>query len=447
MSLKLIKSLKPKSAMDNVAANTTRTGNKRRLIHNNILLEQILAAEPSLNIKSKSITQAVKTWGLHIISTKPSASIIRHLLKLFHRLVPTLAGNDLTGYHTTVSIYKHIRAAISKTYGQTHNLVRDSNVLMRVNQTLFKKYITKYDAGVVAKNQGGADVYDAGVIYNILDDVVNSDDWRSLAIGIELASGARINEVLSYSTFSESDKDGWIIQHGISKQGRAPKFEKGMTHGDYLRAVEVNNKNKITEVEKPVIHITPAQLLTMVSKMRNKLKSEIEKVYVGDQTSTQLAQRLNPKINRALSKLLPNTTTHTLRKIYSHLAYKLHGGDMSEAGFISKVLAHKHGNLSTAKSYSTVRVTNNVSAPTDLVAEITKLREMFKQLATQPKSKDTTDLDGIPHNTRARDGKVFERLAVSISALEDSGINPSVATLRRLGYGSGTISAYRRRVV
>lgn len=443
MSTQLIRSLRTKKSMDDISTSTTRNGNKRRVIHNEDLFIKINTAEPSLKLRSKSITQAVKHWAIHLINTSKNTATIRQLLKLLHRLIPTLAGNDTIGYHTTTAIYKQVRSAIIKKYGATHNITQDSNVLMRVNQRTYKTVMKNYNANVTKKNQGNADVYDAKTVYKKLDECAASDDWRHLAIGVELACGARLNETLSYSTFSESDRDGWIIQHGISKQGRLPRYEKGMTHGDYLKAVESKNADKITQVEKPTVHITPKQLISMVSKLRLALKSDIDKIYDGTQTSTGLAQRLNPRVNKVLKCMLPNTTTHSLRKIYAQLAYKKYGSEMSEVGFISKILGHAKGNLSTAKAYTTVRMSGgSKSNDSDVTEKLNRLCAMVEQLSTVRTSVDA--LDNIPRNQKIRDGKVSDRMAASIVAMRSKGIEPTVKHLRALGYGSGTISKWKR---
>lgn len=470
MSIQLIKKLSTKAALNDVEANTTRTGQKRRLIKNTKLVDQIKIAEPNLSLKSNSPTMAVKAWACFVFAQKPAPSTARKLLRLLHKLVPTLTGQDDHGYHSTVAIYTDIRNVISNTYGVKNNITLDSMTLMRANQRTYKRLMKAYNSKVDDKNRGGQDVFEDQVIYDAIDAAANSDDWRKLATGIELASGARIGEVLSIATFKKAAKDGYIIQTGITKQDKQVKFKRGMTDAEYLRLVKEKDDAKVESIEKPVLHVSVDQFIAMVAELRHQLKDAIEKIRRGEMTGYQFSQAKNSQINSVVKKMVPGATSHTLRKIYSDLSYKLHGADsgMSHAGWLSHVLGHQRGSVRVAASYSVVGVKTKVISPFDKKvveaklselkssdnstdAQLAKLTRMVEQLNIELNNRSKSapvqigeTLVNVPRNVRLRDGRAAERMAVSITALKKKGVPVTAKVLRELGYGSSTISAYRK---
>ena len=440
MSIQLIKNWNKAPALKQIEATTTRTGTTRRQITNQPVIDAIQAAEPSLVFKSKSAPKAVELWAIHLFSTKMATPDARRLLRLLNKLVPTLYGRDEQAYHGTVATYKAIRNQIVDTYGIKDPITLDASKLMRVNQRMYKKIIKSYNTKVAAANRGEQKLFNDNVIYKAINKAVTSSDWREIAVGIELASGARINEILSTSTFVKAEQNNWITQTGLSKQLRCVKFKRGMTNDEYATAVEEKSVSQITSITKPVIGTTSTILLRMIADLREQLASDIDKINNNDITPYQFSQAKNKTINTVVRKMVPGATTHTLRAIYANLSYKLYGIDsgQSEAGWVSNVLGHAAGSVQVAASYTKTGVEHS----SDTKQDETLLPEPV------PKPIAAISLDNIPHNTKGRrDGKAGERILASITALEKAGIKPTAVILRKLGYGSSTISATLRNYV
>ena len=222
-----------------------------------------------------------------------------------------------------------------------------------------------------------------------------SEDPLDLAIGLQLACGGRVSEILSYGTFSESKTEHYVIQKGILKQ-RGP--------------------DRREEVEKPIIHYTRFQFFAMLHKLREKLKKKIDDIKKGKSTHYELSQEYNNKINNRVRSLFgEDLHSHDLRKIYANLSYDLFAdkAKTSESSWISNVLGHSPNSLEVSKSYSVVSL---VDVP-----------------------KDETI---IPRNTKARDGHAYDRLLKTVEALQKNEMPIDSRVLKSYGYGSSTVEQY-----
>ena len=163
---------------------------------------------------------------------------------------------------------------------------------------------------------------------------------------------------------------------------------------------------------------------------------------------------------------------HSLRAIYGNMSHQLFAAGISLNAWLSRVLGHKPGSMSTAVSYTTVivskqlpqehtdikdRVTELVEEVSVLKAEFTKSREQVLEEATQvveKKIKNLTRADGVTmlnsegeevtfqRQPRLHDGKQLERLLRAVAELEENKVRTNWPNLRMLGCGDRAISDY-----
>jgi integrase len=207
---------------------------------------------------------------------------------------------------------------------------------MQYSRAKWRQARDAYNAKVVEKNNHKRQ-FDEDKVYSVIDRIANmtAPDHVDLAIALQLASGGRISEILSYAEFKPADKKQHITQTGILKS----KERKTIT--------------------KPVIHFTVPEFMEMLKKLRHKLVADIRKIKQGKMSDYQLSQDKNSKINRRISKYFgEHVASHSLRKIYAALAYRDFADKTkrSESAYLSDILGHAEGSLDVSTSYSTVAV-------------------------------------------------------------------------------------------
>jgi hypothetical protein len=120
--------------------------------------------------------------------------------------------------------------------------------------------------------------------------------------------------------------------------------------------------------------------------------------------------------------------SHTLRKIYSALAYEQYANknNVSESSYLSNILGHDLKSLDISKSYSTVSVVDNGDLP-----EENKVK----------KEVDPVDMV-VPRNLKLRDGKSMDRLKETARILKLKGMPVTNMVLRTYGYSTTNAGLY-----
>jgi hypothetical protein len=266
---------------------------------------------------------------------------------------------------------------------------------MQFNQETWRANRAAYNEKVFDRNADKRQI-DVNKVYDVMDLARQSEDPLDLAIGLQLACGGRISEILSYGNFTESKTENYVIQKGILKQ-RGP--------------------DRREEVEKPIIiHYTRPQFFEMLGKLREKLKKKLTDIKKGKSTHYELSQEYNTKINNRVRSLFAEALhSHDMRKVYANLSYDLFAdkAKTSESSWISDVLGHSPNSLEVSKSYSVVSL---VDVPKDETV--------------------------IPRNTKARDGHAYDRLLKTVDALKRNEMPIDSRTLKSYGYGSSTVEKY-----
>lgn len=412
--------------IDDLVKETTRN---RKAVTNITLTHDILTQFPNADIKGTSIRNSIKGFTVEAFRNLPGTTIARAILHALNLWIPALYQDDRAP--SQQKLMAEIRKILLTYYDPFHKIVRMSYSTLKFDQTILAKIRKAYVKSVSDRNQDKL-IFDDVDIYKILDMcAAGSDDWRLNAIGLELAIGSRINEILSVAEFFEvEDKPNWIRQKGLSKQ-----------------TAEFKDRC----VTKPIIRLTFSQVNHMVKSVRSALGmlSWNRDAY---EVSQAALQTINKKISELFSAYDFKVTTHKLRAIYAVLSYRLFA-DMhiiSEQAWCSNVLGHAPDSISTASSYTTVSVRildNNDEA----LNEIIKLRAQVKALTEEIKNPvaKKTDPDAIPDdvpkNPKLRDGKTLERLYDSVRIMKIKDMEITRPALRDLCYGSACINQFFKK--
>jgi integrase len=340
------------------------------------------------DITTNSTVRTLEKICIANIATAPD-SVLVEMLKMLHVVVPKIS-NDAT----IQNVFLGIRKALKNRYPEGSPMIAKSYKIMQFDQEKWRANRAAYNEKVFERNADKRQI-DIKKVYDVMNLARQSQDPLDLAIGLQLACGGRISEILSYGQFTESKTDGYIIQKGILKQ-RGP--------------------DRREQVEKPIIHYTRPQFFEMLHKLREKLKPKLNEIKKGTYTHYELSQEYNNKINNRVKSLFGEALhSHDMRKIYANLSYDLFAdkAKTSESSWISDVLGHSPNSLEVSKSYSVVAL---VDVPKDETA--------------------------IPRNSRARDGHAYDRLLKTVEALKRNEMAIDSRVLKSYGYGSSTVEQY-----
>jgi integrase len=362
-----------------------------------ILFEKVKDYDPSVKIKTSGV-RALQALVCKKIPTLNEKTTVE-MFKILNSLVPNLSSDS-----TVQNVFVQLRKCVKATHGEDSDVTRKAYTVMRFNQIKWKQQRAEYQAKVVAKNNDKRQ-FNESKIYKVMDyikDTKTTPDHIDLAIALQLASGGRISEILSYAKFKPSKKKHYVVQTGILKS----KERKTIT--------------------KPIIHFTVPEFMAMFRKLREKLVVEIRKIKQGTITDYKLSQDSNSKINRRISKYFgEHMASHDLRKAYANMAFNQYADKtkVSEAAYLSDILGHAKDSLDVSTSYSTVSV--------------------VKSDEDEPEREEENPRDVVvPRNLPLRDGKSGERLAETVRIMRLKRLPLSNKILRSYGYGAKTVKEF-----
>lgn len=446
MALRTIfRKLSQKNELEKITAGVNKIG---KAIVNKPLTDAIhkydknITTTTARNALLELVTQHVKKGAI-------TAPVVKEILNALDKIIPAL----LEGSSAQSVLMSDIRKHIISEYGEGSTAAKASYKMMRVDQDKWQAENKAYSAVVEMKNKDKRQIEFTDV-YDAMDKAAASDKWSDQAVAVELATGARIGEVLLISTFEALPKQpGYIRQRHLSKQK--------------------DNADKREYIDKPVLHLSVGQVLELVAKIRHSLRKEIDEVERGEKKAYDVSQSKNATVNRSIDRLIPDidpvtkknlNTSHTLRKMYANLAYALLAdkSKWSEQSFYSHVLGHS--NLSTAKSYSTIQVDvpkikhervsteiADVKADTNInKVDINELSKQMQALQVQinraikeeKRAPVITMISDVPRNEIKRDGNGYDRLLETVQVMKSKGIDINRQNIRSLGYGSALVTRY-----
>ena len=327
-------------------------------------------------------------------------------------------------------------------------------------------------------------------------------------MAVQLATGSRVSEVLHISDYGYDTlkRPGWFSAHKLAKK-RAKDSFWDVLQDEVLHTPETTQKttgfnpakydNKdivgIIEAQKtqyaqdmkkfkeqtsvnthpdavdltnyregPIWGMDLIELQSRVTDLRNKIKSTKSSYY-------------SAKISTFLKDWFANSqlTGHKLRAIYGNYTYDnfSHGKMyMSRDAWLAKVLGHIGDNLATAQSYLNVRIIypseaikttkgalNEATAKLEMKlnamnARIDVLKTCGANTSGTQEEKITSvtlwDSTGKPvtmQKRKRRKGVLAADLESHVNKLKEANIPPTYSALRRLGFGSSSIFAFKKQ--
>jgi hypothetical protein len=163
------------------------------------------------DITTNSTVRTLEKICINNIATAPD-SVITEMLKMLHVVVPKIS-NDAT----VQNVFLGVRKALKNRYPEGSPMIAKAYKIMQFDQEKWRQNRAAYNNKVFERN-GNKRQIDVNKVYEVMDLARRSSDPLDLAIGLQLACGGRISEILSYGEFSESKTDGYVIQKGILKQ-------------------------------------------------------------------------------------------------------------------------------------------------------------------------------------------------------------------------------------
>ena len=329
---------------------------------------------PKQPTESKYFIAAVTTWVDDPPHQIPVVkSIIKQLRALYLILYPQPA---------TLSVeFTRIKAAFVLKYPDVESeIYKFISEQLRAPETVQLKLRQDYEEKKFDKNRH-LDPIDDSKILTIITKTSKPRDWKDAAIAVALMTGARLIEVARQSIFTVVDDQGpqtnsYIKQIGVRKarpvlSDKTPLLDTKEKY-DFFRAnnrLVVDGKD-VPFIIKPIINGTPAQVMGLVDVARKGISQKTgyncgyspysDEIFLGREGSDQnLSMAITRELGERVQELFNRRkmTFHTLRSIYASFSYNLYAPpSMSSVAWISQVLGHKPGALSTAISYQKFNV-------------------------------------------------------------------------------------------
>ena len=288
---------------------------------------------------------------------------------------------------------------------------------------------TKVDLQTKARHAMLDDVEDiaSDVVYAAIEKIRKPKTVNDAIILCMLATGRRMIDVLKVTGEPpEGKKKDHIIIDRVSK----------------------DKKEYIINIEVPLIGINYGELVKAWRMVRDYLEKE------GDnkKTNREITNKYNARVNRRIVKLFPTIKaprSHTMRKIYGAMAYRLYGGKQTRERYVGRVLGHVPDSQAT-QNYTVVKIRNPaISTNTEIKKTVDKINSDVKQLEEKVDKITPSDLRPIEQKLKIIKKKVAQikpaegmpaymiRLNDLANAMEAAGEKLTHRTLRtkaRMGY-------------
>ena len=245
-------------------------------------------------------------------------------------------------------------------------------------------------------------------LLNFKNSLIASDNWIDKVLLVQLCVGSRFIEVLSVSQFytmeeakeldtpvdvslfipenndqfiEDTNIGGSIVVIGVAKSKKRG-FEGADGKKDVVWDLELEDNEAKYEIDafpsrvlpsKPVMYVSPAVIVWLVyGVIRPKIREIVKSLgkRMEDLSLADLTGIFNDHANSRLEQF-PLTsdnqtiTTHWLRKIYANYSYDNVGKNsgMTKTAWISRVLGHLPKSFTTALSYNTASISDELKTP------------------------------------------------------------------------------------
>lgn len=254
-------------------------------------------------------------------------------------------------------------------------------------------------------------------ILKLVNNIKNSTSWNDMVITTGLTTGARLIEILNpkVSQFTQESKY-MIKQSGVAK----------------------DKSGSPTNPIKPSLFNTSEKTIQLINNIREQIPRETLEL-----SNEKITEKYNKSLNNRLRKITKDVLNfsedrtihfHDLRKIYANVAYETYGKNetkQSYMGYVKSILGHH--TLSSVKNYSSIKIKEE------------------KQEKKQEKKTTIQDMRTAEFmNTNERGAKAkqerIEKIGRLMKQLEIMGIKPTNKLVSSFGYGSRTLTAYKKSI-
>jgi integrase len=245
-----------------------------------------------------------------------------------------------------------------------------------------------------------------------------SDDVFDNLIALQLATGSRFIEATRLSAFKPSSRDGWVKIIGIAKK-----------------------KEDNVEMERPILGLDLEEVLEIVKKIRKELKKKYPQFETldNDDLTKLLINRVNTRIKKMGIEGVE--TSHTLRKLYANMSYKLLSQDerrkIDQHQFVQNVLGH--ASIDTSASYTNVKINKGGNK----IQNHKDVERKFDMVDSKDEQQDR-QIENLENKVGAERGGAVERAKKIMDELHAKGIHITEKLLKtEYNIGSKTISALK----
>ena len=411
--IKVLKDINKKENLIKDELKTNKNNSKNSNIINNILIREYPKFYNSnstkdliFNIFNELLQRASRKYSR---TWKQLFENLDKLLKILYKNPLTLRG-----------ILSELRKSLKNE--RFEPLIYEESIkLMGMSIQESKNIAEKYKNEVQARNvnRGDLPVIYIEDIYNLLDQLIQSNNPYELSIAVEISTGARSIEVFKVSKFEEvEDHPNQIRVIGLAKDKNANNLEN---------VVLVRN----------LVHLKANQVINAVNKIRYMLNTT--------GTNREISDRHNKQLNKAFKKYvkplaevnateeqketeqfkdyLKNLTSHKTRYLFGNISYLVYGKpkNIPFETYIQNQLGHLSGE--STKSYLAL----NIKFKNKLIKNTTpEIKEYIKTVENQVHE---LKQNCCPPNTGMIDLTPFKN-SFSRKESEDSKINKIIDVIQ-----------------
>ena len=273
-----------------------------------------------------------------IVEKKASAPVLRLMIKA----LPVFMPHFYSGVSET-KFYNAQRAYMKANYpASLHTAISK----LKMSHVRSKQIKRDYSLSVERKNEDRPERF-VSQVFSEINRLANDDSKdrkHSLLSALGLATGARPNEIVMTSEFAKID-DKHFEQTGISRE------KAGQSH--------------IDTVVRPTMGMTTSNMLSLLSEYRSIWAPYIADKKAKGKSDENIVRLILLQTNRRTADILDlNETVSYWRKVYANTAEALREDKNTERMvWIGRTLGHSPGDSTTALSYSTIRIIDDVTDP------------------------------------------------------------------------------------
>jgi hypothetical protein len=408
----------------------------------NTILKQHYSGVFNTRIATKN--NLFKIWE-SVIENAPR-KYSRSYNKLFYQLdktIKTLYNNE----NSSEGVFTLFRKILKNPKFEPE-IYKQSIYKMGVSQERSRERKQEYADKVKTRNANRGDLVPLYVeqVYNIIDELIASNNAYDKLVAVELATGSRGIEVLKVSNYEEiKGSDNEVLVIGLAK-------DKGNNNLENVRLmrnlVRLNSEQVIEAVKYIRKSINTAGTNDNISKRTNKfINKAFKRVFI-----PILKQNAGDKIDMpAFETQLKEFTSHKARYIAGNVSFLVYGKPKKIP--YESYLQNQYGHLSaeSTKSYLAINIKfKNKVIEKGTVDEVKELYSSeIKELKTKiekccSKSADSIDVKEYRNNFKQNEnvGDKISNVIIALKKYKNSNVKITQKELRtKLGYSSDIMTA------